>query len=60
MQKCMFCFWPSEGQIIVSFHKPNKSKLPFVVFCQVFGVGGFDVLTNHNANFYFFFARGHN
>jgi len=36
------------------FNKPNESKLPFVVFFQVFGVGVADVLTLCNASFDFF------
>ena len=52
--------WLSEGQILVSFHKPNKCKLPFVVFCQVFGVGGTDVLTKCNAKIDFLLCEDKN
>ena len=46
MQLCLlvFCGFLSV-RLLFRFCKPNKSKLPFVVFCQVFGVGGTDVLT---------------
>jgi len=47
MQQCLlvFCGFLRDRFLFRFIKPPNKSKLPFVVFCHVFGVGGADVLT---------------
>jgi len=47
MQKSLFVFCGFlRDRLLFRLIKPsNKSKLPFAVFCHVFGVGGADGLT---------------
>ena len=54
VQQCLlvFCGFLSD-RFLFRFNKPNKSMLPFVVFFQVFGGVGADVLTKCNASFDF-------